>query len=47
MEWYTVKVTIDGESFEDAIQGNSIMDALDNARDNWEDAERINVIGVE
>jgi hypothetical protein len=44
MEWFEVRVTIDDDVFEDAIMGTSRQDALMNAYDNWEDAERIEVI---
>jgi hypothetical protein len=44
MEWYDVEVTIDGETFDDGIQGESKSDALSRAWENWEDAERIRVI---
>jgi hypothetical protein len=47
MNWYTVEVTIDGETFTDGIRGDSKADAYENAWDNWEDAERIKVLGVE
>jgi hypothetical protein len=44
MEWYEVEVTIDGETFEDGIQGESITEALSRAWENWEDAERIKIL---
>lgn len=44
MEWFEVRITIDDDVFEDAIMGTSRHDALINALDNWEDAERIEVI---
>jgi hypothetical protein len=42
-EWYTVRVTIDGESFIDGIKGKDREDALKNAKDNWTTASNIEV----
>jgi hypothetical protein len=47
MEWYVVEVTIDGEIFNDAIQGDSALNAYENALDNWEYADKIRILGVE
>jgi hypothetical protein len=45
MEWFDIEVTIDGETFEDGMQGVSVLDALERAWENWEDAEKIKIVG--
>lgn len=45
MNWFDVEVTIDGETFTDGIQGENAYEAWENARDNWEYAEKIIILG--
>jgi hypothetical protein len=47
MKWFYVTVTIDDETFEDAIKGYEPREALINASDNWLYATDIKLTGKE
>lgn len=44
MKWYDVRVSFDDGDMIDAIKGSNEDNALDNAYDNWEQAEHIELI---
>jgi hypothetical protein len=44
MKWYPVRVYMNDDIFEDEIQGENEVLAIDNALWNWENAEYIEII---
>lgn len=44
MQWYDLLITIDNDTFEDAIMATDEENALERAYDNWESATSIKIV---